>query len=105
MGAAFSAASMVGSRLPTSVSPLALVKDEEACTHCGDCAKACPFEIVEVADSEKTGRLAIADCALCGECVAACPCSGALSLQVMGGQVLGSSEDESASCEVEEVPA
>ena len=102
LGAALSIASMVGSRLPASVSPLALVKDAEACTHCGDCAKACPFEIVEVADSDKAGRLAIADCALCGECVGACPCGGALSLQTMGMRVLSSGKDENASCEVEE---
>jgi ferredoxin-type protein NapH len=105
LGAAYSAVSMVGSRLPASASPLALVKDAEACTHCGDCAKACPFEIVEVADSKKTGRLAMADCALCGECVGACPCSGALSLQTMGVQVLGSGKGKDSSCETEEALA
>ena len=105
LGAGLSAASMLGSRLPASASPLALVKEPEACTHCGDCAKACPFEIVEVADSEKAGRLAMADCALCGECVGACPCPGALSLQVMGAQVLGSGKGENASREVEEAMA
>lgn len=90
LGACLSAVSMAGSRLPASASPLALVKDPQACTHCGDCARACPFEIVEVADSEKSGRLALADCALCGECVEACPRPGALSLRVMGARVLGS---------------
>jgi len=105
LGAGLSAASMVGSWLPASASPLALVKEPEACTHCGDCAKACPFEIVEVADSEKAGRLAIPDCALCGECVGACPCPGALSLQVMGTQVLGSGKGQDASCEIEEALA
>lgn len=90
LGACLSAVSMAGSRLPAAASPLALVKDAAACTHCGKCACSCPFGIVEVADSDGTGRLAIADCALCGECVAACPESGALSLQVMGGRVLRS---------------
>jgi len=89
-GACLSLASMAGSRLPAKASPLALVKDESACIHCGKCAYACPFGIVEVADSTKTGRLAMADCALCGECVAACPESDALSLRVMGAPVLGS---------------
>jgi len=88
LGACLSLVGMAGSRLPATTSPLALVKDEGACTHCGKCACSCPFGIVEVADSEKTGRLAIADCALCGECVAACPESGALSLRVMGAPVL-----------------
>jgi len=101
LGACLSAVSMAGSPLPASVSPLALVKDPEACDHCGHCARACPFEIVEVADSERAGRLALADCALCGECVEACPRPGALSLQVMGVQVLGSGTKE-ASCTLEE---
>ena len=88
LGACLSLVGMAGSRLPAAASPLALVKDEDACTHCGKCAPSCPFGITEVADSEKTGRLYIADCALCGECVAACPESGALSLRVMGAPVL-----------------
>ena len=90
LGACLSLAGLAGSRLPAPASPLALVKDEGTCTHCGRCALACPFGIVEVADSEKKGRLAIPDCALCGECVAACPEVGALSLRVMGARVLGS---------------
>jgi len=88
LGACLSLVGMAGSRLPAAASPLALVKDEGTCTHCGKCACSCPFGITEVADSEKTGRLAIADCALCGECVAACPERGALSLRVMGAPVL-----------------
>lgn len=94
LGAALSLAGMAGSRLPASLSPLSLVKDPEACIHCGACAVACPFEITEVADSEKSGRLALADCALCGECVSACPCPEALSLQVMGARVLRSGKAE-----------
>ena len=108
LGACLSLAGMAGSRLPAAASPLALVKDEGACTHCGKCAAACPFGIVEVADSEKTGRLAIADCALCGECVAACPETGALSLRVMGAPVLVSGRrhkgeealEEALTCEI-----
>ena len=107
LGACLSAASMAGSRLPAKASPLALVKDHAACTHCGKCALACPFGIIEVADSGKTGRLAIADCALCGECVAACPERGALSLRVLGAPVLasggaareGEAREEAVACE------
>lgn len=105
LGAGLSLACMVGSRLPAQASPLSLVKKEEACTHCGACARACPFGIVEVADSTGTGRLAIADCALCGECVSACPESGALSLQVMGGRVLGSREVRDSNKGLEEAVA
>lgn len=83
-GALFSAVSAAGKWLPERLSPLALHKNEEACTHCGKCAVACPFEITEVADSRVTGRLALADCALCGDCVTACPCDRALSLTSFG---------------------
>lgn len=89
-GACLSLVSMAGSRLPAAASPLALVKDEGACTQCGKCACACPFGITEVADNRTTGRLFIADCALCGECVAACPEKGALSLRALGAPLLGS---------------
>ncbi len=90
LGAYLSAASVVGSRLPDKAIPLALVKDDDACIHCGRCSVACPFEITEVADSGKTGRLAIPDCALCGECVIACPVEGALSLRIFGTHLLSS---------------
>lgn len=84
LGACLSLTGMLGSRLPAGASPLSLVKEEDACTHCGRCSLACPFGITEVADARQKGRLTIADCALCGECVAACPCEGALSLRSFG---------------------
>ncbi|WP_458012272.1 4Fe-4S binding protein [Candidatus Solincola sp.] len=84
LGACLSLTGMLGSRLPAGASPLSLVKEEEFCIHCGRCSLACPFEITEVADTRRTGRLAIADCVLCGDCVAACPCEGALSLRFFG---------------------
>ena len=97
LGACLSLAGMVSSRLPAAASPLTLVKREESCIHCGKCALACPFGIVEVADSRRTGRLGLADCALCGECVAACPREDALSLRVMGAPVMASKGKERAS--------
>lgn len=84
LGACLSLSSMVGSRLSDVASPLALVKDERSCIHCGRCSLACPFQITEVADSRRTGRMAVPDCALCGECVASCPCEGALFLRSFG---------------------
>ncbi len=84
LGACLSLAGMAGSRLPASASPLSLVKEEEACIHCGRCSLACPLEITEVAGARRAGRLTIADCTLCGECVAACPREGALSLRSFG---------------------
>lgn len=97
-GALYSAVSALGKRLPEVVSPLALHKDEGTCTHCGKCAAACPFEITAVADSRRTGRLALADCALCGDCVSACPCDGALSLASFGRPVYASGR--SGTCEL-----
>ena len=88
-GALFSAVSALGKKVPLRASPLALRKDGKACTHCGCCALACPFEITAVADSRTTGRLALADCALCGDCVAACPRPGALALTSFGRIVYG----------------
>ncbi len=90
LGACLSLVGMAGSRLPAAASPLSLVKDEESCVHCGRCALACPFEVTEVADVRRTGRLSIPDCALCGECVAACPCTGALTLRSFGRVLLES---------------
>ncbi len=89
-GAFFSAVSALGKKLPEWASPLALRKDEGCCIHCGRCASACPFEITGVADAQRSGRLALADCALCGECVAACPREGALALTSFGARVLRS---------------
>lgn len=49
---------------------LRILKDEEACTHCGLCTKACPYGI-DV--KSEFGSVDHVDCTLCGECVAACP--------------------------------
>ncbi len=94
LGACLSLSSMVGSRLPAVASPISLVKNEESCIHCGRCSLACPFEINEVADSRRTGRLAVADCALCGECVASCPCEGALFLRSFGVTLAASGREK-----------
>lgn len=90
LGACLSLTGMVGSRLPAVASPLALVKDEGFCIHCGRCALACPLEITEVADLRGTGRVSIPDCTLCGDCVAACPRTGALTLRSFGRVLLAS---------------
>jgi len=95
LGACLSLAGMVGSRLPADASPLSLVKKEESCIHCGRCSLACPLEITEVADSRRTGRLAIPDCVLCGECVASCPCEGTLSLRSFGLALCSSGRERS----------
>lgn len=87
LGALLSAAGGAGRGLKEDRALLSLVKDEEACIHCGRCALACPFQITRVADTRRSGRVPIADCALCGECVEACPADGALSLVSLGRRI------------------
>lgn len=50
---------------------LNIIKDDDLCTHCGLCTKACPYHIDVAAAA--SGRLEHVDCMLCGECTAACP--------------------------------
>lgn len=46
-----------------------IVKEEDRCTHCGDCGRACPYSL----NVQNCGnRLNDVDCTLCGECVAVC---------------------------------
>ncbi|MFC1963653.1 4Fe-4S binding protein, partial [Chloroflexota bacterium] len=55
--------------------------DLEKCTSCGVCARACPFNAVEVDVKAKTGaRIITAACAGCGTCAAECR-FGAISIQ------------------------
>lgn len=48
---------------------LRIVKEEDRCSHCGDCARVCPYTL---AVSGSGSRLNDVDCTLCGECVAVC---------------------------------
>lgn len=49
---------------------LKVVKDDDKCTACGLCNKACPYAI-DIASAKS--RVSCVDCTLCGECVGACP--------------------------------
>ncbi len=48
---------------------LRIVKDDDKCTGCGLCTKACPYGI-DIASAK--GAVDHVDCTLCGECVASC---------------------------------
>lgn len=61
------------------LSPVSLVKDDAACTHCGRCSKACP-NAVDVAGA--VGAVTSAECMGCTSCVSACPKAGTLTLRV-----------------------
>lgn len=57
---------------------LYVLNDEDKCTKCTACEKACPYGI---AISQLGSKVSSVDCTLCGECVASCT-SGSLSIGV-----------------------
>jgi Polyferredoxin len=61
---------------------LNVIKDDEACTHCGLCNAKCPCG-VDLKDL--SGRINSVDCTLCGECLAACN-QNALRIGVKGNK-------------------
>lgn len=63
---------------------LHIVKDNDACTHCGLCTKKCPYAI-DVAKASD-GALKCVDCTLCGECAAVCPTSALKTGVCKGGK-------------------
>lgn len=46
-----------------------IVKEDDRCSHCGDCDRSCPYSL-DI--SRCGGRLNDVDCTLCGKCVNAC---------------------------------
>ncbi len=55
-----------------------IIKDNDKCTSCGLCNKACPYHIDAASAKDKVTSV---DCTLCGECLGACH-PGALSMGV-----------------------
>lgn len=49
--------------------------DPDKCAACGDCVMACPYEAIEIVESEgkRYAKVNEAQCKGCGACVAACP--------------------------------
>ena len=47
-----------------------IIKDHNACNHCGACSRKCPYGID--INSYLDGKVNSVDCTLCGDCVAAC---------------------------------
>ncbi len=55
--------------LPPWASPLFF----DLCTHCGDCATACPSQIIKVGDDGfPKVDFSYGECTFCGDCVSAC---------------------------------
>lgn len=56
--------------------PWALAEERftQACTRCGDCARACPTRIIRQGDGGYPAvDFGIGECTFCGDCVRACP--------------------------------
>lgn len=68
-----------------------LVKKGDACTRCGNCARACPMEIREIADLRDRRHIVTQDCMLCLRCIEVCPENKALSATILGRPVFSSS--------------
>jgi polyferredoxin len=64
------------------ISPVVLAKDQETCTSCGACSRACP-NAVDVAGAKKSAVVS-AECMGCGSCIQACPREDTLSFKVLG---------------------
>jgi 2-oxoglutarate ferredoxin oxidoreductase subunit delta len=53
--------------------------DEEKCSGCGLCVKACPADTLELVN-QKAGMKKLPECVACGDCIAICP-DDAITLQ------------------------
>ncbi len=67
---------------------------DDPCTRCGDCARECPYGIIELAGERRPAHVAGSEarCTACGHCVAICP-TGAIHVS---GPDLGPAPDGAA---------
>ncbi|MCW7754008.1 4Fe-4S binding protein [Desulfobotulus sp. H1] len=70
-----------------------LHKKGDACTRCGNCFRACPMEIREIADIRDKKHMVTQDCMLCLRCIEVCPEDKALSATFLGFPVFSASAD------------
>lgn len=68
-------------------------KKGEACTRCGNCFRACPMEIREIADLRDRKNIVTQDCILCLRCIEVCPEDKALEATVFRFPVFSSSAE------------
>ncbi|HVJ07003.1 MAG TPA: 4Fe-4S binding protein [Acidisarcina sp.] len=64
--------------LVSTLSPVRIRRDEEACIDCGKCTKACPSSL----PVDRLIQIRSVECTSCMECVAACPAENALQLSL-----------------------
>lgn len=49
------------------------VVNQQTCTHCGQCARICPAEVLELRDEKITVKESPFGCIACGHCMMVCP--------------------------------
>ena len=69
---------------------ISLKKTGEKCTRCGNCYRACPMDIVEIAEEREKTNMVTQDCMLCMRCIEVCPENDALRATVCGMTVFRS---------------
>ncbi len=70
---------------------VSLKKKGDKCTRCGNCLRACPMDIVEIAQEKEKVNLVTQDCILCMRCIEVCPENDALRATICGKTVFRSS--------------
>jgi polyferredoxin len=66
-----------------------LEKDEQKCTKCGICKRACPTQVTAVY-TKKGGDVTDSKCILCARCVELCPYDDALKIKFAGKTLVNS---------------
>ncbi len=69
---------------------VSLKKAGEKCTRCGNCFRACPMDILEIAEERDKVNMVTQDCMLCMRCIEVCPENDALRATVFGQTVFRS---------------
>jgi len=66
--------------------------DEDACTGCGNCVAACPYQAVRLEPRDNGGMyrsvVSLMRCTGCGMCVAVCP-NGSIQLPEQNAALIG----------------
>ncbi len=70
---------------------VSLKKEGTKCTRCGNCFRACPMDILEIAQERDKVNMVTQDCMLCMRCIEVCPENDALRATILGKTVFKSS--------------
>ncbi len=70
---------------------VSLKKKGSKCTRCGNCFRACPMDILEIAQEKEKVNMVTQDCILCMRCIEVCPENDALRATILGKTVFRSS--------------